>query len=96
MKQILIEKYIEPSEIRTTIDGFVIECWFDINYDLHSFMGQPACVFYNNGQIIYKEWYKKDELHRCGNLPTLISYKNGKMKSQHWHRKGVELKNIYQ
>jgi hypothetical protein len=89
MKQILIEKYIEPTEIK--IDGnSVYEFWFDRNYDLHSFMSHPAYIEYYNGQIIYQEWYKKGVRHRDGDLPAFIGYDyNGQISYQSWYKKGV-------
>jgi hypothetical protein len=52
MKQILIEKYIEPSKVEAGSDGAFIKYWFDKYDDLHSFMNHPACVVCANGQII--------------------------------------------
>jgi antitoxin component YwqK of YwqJK toxin-antitoxin module len=88
MKQILIEKYIEPSETKVR-GNLVIKSWFDRNYDLHSFMGQPAGIFYENGRIIEQQWFKKGVLHRDGVLPACISYYNGQIIRQWWYKKGV-------
>ena len=90
-KQILIEKYIEPSEAK--IDGtWVYESWFDKYDDLHSFMGQPAKIGYDsNGQINHQIWYKKGVQHRDGDLPAYVGYNsNGKISYQVWHKKGVQ------
>jgi hypothetical protein len=43
MKQILIEKYIEPSKIEMFGD-IVVKKWLDKYGDLHSFMGHPASI----------------------------------------------------
>jgi hypothetical protein len=73
MKQLLIEKYIEPSEVIININS-VIERWLDRNGELHSFMGQPSVIRYENGQINAHSWHKKDKLHRDNNLPSVIWY----------------------
>jgi hypothetical protein len=88
LKQILIEKYIEPSEVKV-YSNYAYERWFDRNYDLHSFMGQPAFIEYRNGKIINKAWFKKGVLHRDGALPAYISYSNGQIAYQYWYKKGV-------
>jgi hypothetical protein len=73
-KQILIEKYIEPSE--TKKDGaYVIESWFDKHGDYHSFMGQPAVTCYGkNKKVLAQHWCKKGISHRDRNLPASIYY----------------------
>jgi hypothetical protein len=72
MKQLLIEKYIEPSEV-IIIDGdYITERWFDKNYDLHSFMGHPSRIAYKNKEIIWQEFHKKGELCRNKNLPDFV------------------------
>jgi hypothetical protein len=73
MKQILIEKYIEPSEVIIT-GGCVTERWFDRNCNLHSFMGQPSYVSYKNGKITTKLWHKKGFIHRNRSLPDMITF----------------------
>jgi hypothetical protein len=80
MRQILIEKYIEPSEIiPETQSNYEIKRWLDRNGDLHSFLGQPAVICYNNEGIIIKHWHKKGNRHREKGLPAYIWYKNDKM-----------------
>jgi antitoxin component YwqK of YwqJK toxin-antitoxin module len=92
MRQILIEKYIEPSEIKCFkhyIEGDItIKRWLDINYNLHSFMGQPAYIRYENGKIEMQEWYKKGVRHRDKNLPSVISYKKGRVSTQSRYKNG--------
>jgi hypothetical protein len=88
MRQILIEKYIFPSEIKK-LGFFVVEYWFNKYGELHSFMSQPASNWYNyNGKLIYQNWYKKHERHRDGDLPAYINYHyNGIIKRQYWFKK---------
>ena len=90
-KQILIEKYIEPSEVENRSDRTIIKLWLNRNYDLHSFMGHPAVIrYYSSGQIIGQTWFKKDIIHRDGDLPAYIGYdSNGKISCQEWYKKGV-------
>jgi antitoxin component YwqK of YwqJK toxin-antitoxin module len=88
-KQILIEKYIEPSEILEDITGSIVKRWLDKNGDLHSFMGQPAFIYYKDGQIITQEWHKKGVIHRDGDLPAIIEYNNsGKVIEKYYYKKG--------
>jgi hypothetical protein len=94
MKQILIEKYIKPSDV--TISGdYVAERWLNKNYYLHSFLGQPAYIWYKNGKILKKEWRKKGELHRDRNLPSYIYYYKNLTTSEHWFKNGKETKKIW-
>jgi antitoxin component YwqK of YwqJK toxin-antitoxin module len=87
MRQILIEKYINPSEI--DIDGiWVYETWLDKYGYRNSFMGQPAEVYYYNGKIANKFWLKNGELDRDKDLPTAMWYYDEKMTRQFWHKKG--------
>ena len=84
-KQILIEKYIEPSETKIGFNGDFSEYWFDRNYYLHSFMGQPAVIetkVISSGdrrietksgkvKITIKDWFKKGE---CFKREGFINY----------------------
>lgn len=93
-KSILIEKYIEPSEVTLNGDS-VVECWFDRNYDLHSFMGQPAVITYINGKIRFRSWYKKGVRHRERNLPAYIDCNsNGQLSYQAWYTNGNKIRQI--
>ena len=86
MKQILIEKYIEPSEIfvyTPTIDemayfyrsGYKIHRWFNRYGELHSCLGQPAEVHYNGKGWVYSQsWLKNGILHRDKDQPAEIRY----------------------
>jgi antitoxin component YwqK of YwqJK toxin-antitoxin module len=51
-------------------------------------MGQPACIFYENGRIIEQHWYKKGVQHRDGDLPAYIHYYNGQISFQCWYKNG--------
>jgi hypothetical protein len=92
MRQILIEKYIEPSEVIIYVN-YVAEKWLNKNYDLHSFMGQPAYILYNNKKISCQCWYKKGELHRDKDFPAEMGYKNGKETYKWWYKNGIIIKN---
>lgn len=53
MRQILIEKYIEPSEVPIRIDSWYVrrEKWTNEYGELHGILGHPAYVVYRNGEI---------------------------------------------
>jgi hypothetical protein len=87
-KQILIEKYIEPSEIITQ-DTYVIKLWFNEDGDLHSFMGQPGKSLYFNKKIIKQVWYKKNKIHRDKNLPAVIFYRKEQVDEKRGYKNGV-------
>ena len=90
MKQILIEKYIEPSETTNIDDSLFIERWLDRNYDLQSFFGQSAVVEYYNGKVRCKSWYKKGVLHREKNLPVKIYYhENQTTWREEWYKNRI-------
>jgi hypothetical protein len=91
MKQILIEKYIEPSGVIKSGD-YVIQYWLDRNYNLHSFMGQPARIVYEKSKVEAKFWYKKSTEHRDRGLPAEIYYKNEKETSQWFYKNGKFIK----
>jgi antitoxin component YwqK of YwqJK toxin-antitoxin module len=92
MKQILIEKYIEPSEVKINED-WVHESWLDKYGDTHSILGQPSLICYNSGKLCYQEWYKKGIEHRNGDLPSFISYdSNGQISCQAWYKNGELIK----
>ena len=73
-KQIIIEKYIQPSIINKNAIRRVLTSYFTVekeekffvkewhnNYgELHSFFNQPAKIYYNSeGEIIMRSWYKE-------------------------------------
>ena len=92
MKQILIEKYIKPSETQF-INVFFVEMWLNEYGDRHSFMGQPAFVQYYKGQIETQHWDKKGELHRDRGLPAIIYYNNKEQTgAKRWYKNGIETK----
>jgi hypothetical protein len=105
MKQIFIEKYIEPSEISVytpTIDEMVylyrskysIHRWFNKYGELHSYLGQPAEIHYNEIGCIYNQiWYKNGILHRERDQPAEIKYStidnvSFYTSSKFWDKKG--------
>jgi hypothetical protein len=92
MRQILIEKYIEPS--KETINNYLTsECWRDTNYKLHSFLGQPARIDFNkNKQIKFQIWCKKGTVHREKGLPAKIWYRHGKKVREEWFIEGIYIK----
>jgi hypothetical protein len=88
MRQILIEKYVKPSE--TKMEGtFFAECWFNEYGDLHSFLGHPAFIYYKNGVLTKQCWYKKGEKHRDNDFPAIIQYYKEKKDRQYWYKKGI-------
>jgi len=91
MRQLLIEKYIKPSNTEVG-HGFFIERWYDKYGYCNSSMGQPASIWHGDGQIRYQDWYKKGTYHRDKGLPAIIEYEDGKITSQHWHKNGKEIK----
>jgi hypothetical protein len=92
MKQILIEKYIEPSETITIGDGRIIERWLDKYGDRHSFMGHPATLWSCNGEIDSQYWNKNGVRHRDGNLPAEIWYFKGQISYQEYWKNGKFIK----
>jgi len=93
-RQILIEKYVEPSEVIIYVN-YVAEKWLNKNYDLHSFMGQPAYILYDNKKISCQCWYKKGIQHRGMGLPAVIDYNyNEQTIRQFWYKNGEFIKSI--
>jgi hypothetical protein len=93
-KQILIEKYIEPSEISYGA-RVIIEKWFNKHEEEHSFMGQPSTVYYtyDNREIICKFWQKKGNPHREKGMPAYIHYSgNNEIIIQEWWNNGDFIK----
>jgi hypothetical protein len=81
MKQILIEKYINPSEVIFDFDNKLFgECWTNEYGEFHSILNQPAEIWYfPNGNIDVKAWWKKGHLYRRKGLCYMICYnENGK------------------
>jgi hypothetical protein len=90
MRQILIEKYIKPSETNIGIFYF-IESWFNKYGELHSYLGQPSENFYgkDNGKLKAQTWHKKGIQHRDKDLPAEINYdSNGEIIEKYWLKKG--------
>jgi hypothetical protein len=93
MKQILIEKYIKPSEVEFINNGSFTERWFNDHEEFHSFMGHPAAIWYDKyGEIETQYWFKKNLYHREKRLPSIIYYENEKTKIQSWYKNGIFIK----
>jgi hypothetical protein len=93
MRQILIEKYIEPSESINRDDGRFTEFWVNQNGDLHNFMGHPSEIRYYNGKIGSQAWHKKGIQHRERGLPAEICYNlNGQIAYKGWFKNGEFIK----
>jgi hypothetical protein len=90
MRQILIEKYIEPSEVKAYGNN-IIERWFNEDGDSHSFFGHPAEVWYNNNGITWKRWFIKGKSKRKGVLPDEIVYRYYDKKCRWCEYKNGEL-----
>ena len=99
MRQVLIEKYIEPSETTKTSDGihlFFIERWKSKYGDLHSILCQPSVVIkFEDGQIRCQQWHKKDLIHRGNNLPAVIWYKQTQRTAEFYFIKGIGQDSVY-
>ena len=93
MKQILIEKYIKPSETEKYVE-FSIEYWLDKYDDKHSFMGQPAEVWYYtySGIVSGKFWYKNSKKHRDRGLPAEMYYESEKVVDIEFYKNGKKIK----
>jgi hypothetical protein len=83
MKQILIEKYLHPSEINDFGDMF----WYNEYGELHNILGHPAIVLFSgihprklssiitkNYKITQKCWYKNGIPHNDNGNPSIIRY----------------------
>jgi hypothetical protein len=86
MKQIFIEKYIQPSKISLSGNEFY---WVNEFAELNSVLGHPAVVRFYNGKVTEKHWYKNGLRHREGyqknkNLPASVYYYSSE---QHWYYK---------
>jgi len=80
MRELLIEKWIEPSLISEKGDMY----WLNKYGELHSFNDSPAAIFATE----YKGWYKNGQLHRDGNKPSMI-WSNG---DKWWYKNGEFIK----
>jgi hypothetical protein len=89
-KSILIEKYIEPSEVFSgMVEGtnirFFLERWIDKYGDYHSSMCHPAIIRHEEGKLYSQLWLKKGKHHRERGLPAIILYHNEKEIRQDWY-----------
>jgi antitoxin component YwqK of YwqJK toxin-antitoxin module len=89
-REILIEKYIEPSEItKFLLNVFDYkmedEKWRNEDGELDSVLGHPSIVRYNLfGEVTEKVWHKKGKLHRERDKPAIIIYQKKKTMRKHW------------
>jgi hypothetical protein len=94
MRQILIEKYIEPSE-KTINESYSIEYWYNEEGYSHSFLNHPAGILYNESEDVeFQIWCKKGTIHRDKGFPAKIWYWFGKKTREEWFIKGVYIKGI--
>jgi hypothetical protein len=94
-KQILIEKYLEPSEIKS--DGeYTTKRWFNKYGEFHSFFEQPAVITINNltNKFSQKQWSKNGDLHREGDNPAVIYWdKQGEISHLYFYKNGLVHRN---
>jgi hypothetical protein len=89
MRQILIEKYIHPSEIESDKDN-IIEYWKNEYGENHNIFDHPSIVIYDKKmQLIEQGWVENGQIHRDKN-PAIIGYDdNNKIKFKKWFRRDV-------
>jgi hypothetical protein len=101
MRQILIEKYIEPSISKFLTSShtgkiFFVQRWDNIYGELHGVFDYPAAIWYNlDFQILDKYWYKNGKKHRDRGLPAVIWYDDfgeGIIIRKEWHKNGKFIK----
>jgi hypothetical protein len=90
-RNIIIEKYIEPSEVMVGGND-IAELWFNKYGEEHSFLDYPSIIGYSSGQIIFKYWHKKGEIHRDRGLPSVIYYENDIITEKAWYKNGEFIK----
>jgi hypothetical protein len=91
LKQILIEKYIEPNEVIKEYD-IIINLWLNEYGDKHSILQHPAEVRFFEGKVIQQRWYKKGIMHRGRDLPAIINFRNGIQEIWGWYKNGKIIK----
>ena len=82
MRELLIEKFEEPTEIN--FNSTMI--WRNEDGEFHRENDLPAMI-YSNGS---KCWYKNGQFHRDNNLPAIIFSDGGKT----WYKNGKFIKSI--
>jgi hypothetical protein len=89
MRQVLIEKYIKPSEIKTH-GKYSHYFWYNEYEDRHSILGQPSEIVYcDKSKVIGQFWHKKGLPHRDRGLPSAIYYNLREEKiSEYWYKNG--------
>ena len=77
-------KYIPPSEIYN--NGYSIELrWKNKNNELHNENGPAIVKYYQNGNLLNKQWLINDKFHN-ENGPAVIGYhENGNVKYKSWY-----------
>jgi len=79
MRELLIEKWTEPTEIQRYI-GNSIYFWRNDLGEAHRDGDQPAIIWSDGSRW----WYKKGELHREGNKPAIIRNDGEFSKLEFW------------
>jgi antitoxin component YwqK of YwqJK toxin-antitoxin module len=93
-REILIEKYIEPSEtscfpLNVFDYKMGYEKWRNEDGELDSILGHPSLVKYDLfGEVVEKLWNKKGKLHRERDKPAIIGYQKNKTMHKNWFKKG--------
>ena len=79
-RELLTEKWIEPSYISTSGDMY----WYNKYGEQHSAEGRPAIIWSNRDKC----WYKNGQIHRDGDKPAVI-YPDGEKR---WYKNGEFIK----
>jgi uncharacterized protein YodC (DUF2158 family) len=95
-KEILIEKYIQPSEIKHIEDGFyscTTKIWHNNYGEKHSYFDLPALINYKMDLSEEHGWFRDGILHR-ENKPAVVVYDFlGRKYSEIWYFNGKMYKN---
>jgi hypothetical protein len=92
-ENILIEKCIKCSYIKTYSDGTHSEHWENRAGELHSYFNQPAFIWYlKNGEPYLIQYFNNGNLHRSSNHATFIYYDKEKETNKSWHKNGKFIK----
>jgi hypothetical protein len=95
MRQILIEKYILPNKVLSPVSWVKNELWFNKYGELHSFLGQPSHVRYENANIKLQEWHQNGERHRDRDFPAMIYYNYESMETHNaFYKNGKWIKTL--
>jgi hypothetical protein len=83
MRQLLIEKYLEPNKFE--------DKRYYVNEEgrHHSFLGQPAFVEYVGNKVLIQYWCKNGLNHRERDNPAIIQYNiNERVICREWIKNG--------